>query len=131
MRAVEAELVAYLQSTRASTKLKRTRESSIESYFVRKVREAGGIARKLTRMKDWPDRIVVWPCYGLHLVELKRPKGGRYSEGQIQLHMKLKVMGVTVYKVNTREMADSYVRTYSDLRDWTPLIEKTKKLKRA
>lgn len=54
------------------------RESSVESYLVRRVHAMRGRTVKL-RMRGWPDRLVVLPHGVTAYIETKRPKGSKFE----------------------------------------------------
>lgn len=84
-------------------------ERTVEEYFRRKVREAGGVERKLPPVgqNHWPDRLASTPELGLFMVELKRPKGGRLSAGQKEKFAQLERAGTVVRLAWTKEMVDA------------------------
>lgn len=58
----------------------------------------------------WPDRNVYWPN-GIHdLVELKRPKGGRYEPLQLRTHATLRKLGHSVFVLLTKEDVYKYLK---------------------
>lgn len=86
-------------------------EASVESYLVERVREAGGFIRKLEARVNahWPDRLVLLPWIGPDLVELKRPRNGRLSDGQKELHTQLAAAGHKVWVLWTKADVDEYI----------------------
>lgn len=72
-------------------------EIQVETHLVNRVKELGGMTAKMTirGRAGWPDRLVALDGE-LILVELKRPRGGRLSAVQIELHKKLAATGVIV-----------------------------------
>lgn len=88
-------------------------ESTIESYLVKRVQAVGGEIRKLDARVNahWPDRLVVMPGF-LGLVELKRPKGGHLSGGQVELHYRIRAMGHLVWVLWTKEQVDDFMERY-------------------
>jgi hypothetical protein len=82
------------------------RESTIEKYLCKRVRERGGKTRKINGMGErfWPDRLVVDPELGMFLVELKRPVGGRLSAGQVERITEIRAAGGRVELLWTKEM---------------------------
>lgn len=92
------------------------RESSIERYFVKQVREHGGQSRKLRGQPNDPDRLVIWPAaFGpaaVHFVELKRP-GAKPRKGQRRELERLNSWGCTALYLDTRELIDVYVTAWS------------------
>lgn len=83
-------------------------EEHVEKYLVKRVEARGGRTKKIVAAGDnhWPDRLVADPELGLFLVELKRPKGGRLSEGQKVLIGALRDMGIRVEVLWTKEQVD-------------------------
>lgn len=83
-------------------------ESAVEQHFIRRVREHGGEQRKLNPhgQNHWPDRLASTPALGPFLCELKRPKGGRLSAGQVERIARLEAAGFKVYIAWTKEMVD-------------------------
>lgn len=85
-------------------------EASVESYLVDRVKDAGGVVRKLEASFNahWPDRLVILPGV-MALVELKRPRGGRLSEGQAELHRRIRDMGHPVWVLWSRAEVDEFM----------------------
>jgi hypothetical protein len=97
------------------------RESVVEAYFCRRVRELGGMTMK-TYARHWPDRFAFLPGGRILAVELKRPKGGALkrpkggalkrpkggvlAEGQKEILSRLAALGVEVHLVRNKEQAD-------------------------
>lgn len=82
------------------------RERDIEQYFIRRVREAGGLQRKFVSPghRGVPDRILVLSgriCF----VELKAP-GKDLRPDQVREHLKLKSAGANVWTASTKEAVD-------------------------
>lgn len=99
----------------------RPRERSIERYFVRKVKEAGGEVRKVKWIgrAHAPDRLVLWPgkdsihWSGYHpLVEVKRP-GEKPRPGQKREHARLAAAGFQVFTLSTTTEVDNFVFRYA------------------
>lgn len=86
------------------------RESTIEKYLCKRVRERGGKTRKINGLGErfWPDRLVVDPVLGMFLVELKRPKGGVVSEGQKSRIAEIRKAGGDVFLLYTEEAIDAF-----------------------
>lgn len=85
------------------------RESEIERYFVKRVKEAGGLQRKFVSPghRGVPDRIVVyWRC--VHFVELKAP-GKKLRPDQQREHTKLSEAGADVWALDTKESVDAFI----------------------
>lgn len=89
----------------------RPRESTIEDYFKRAVRESGGETRKVKwpGVDGAPDRMAGWQFRGRNaFVELKRP-GGVAEAHQLREHRKLRAMGFRVDVLDTKEAIDAWV----------------------
>lgn len=86
-------------------------ESAVETYFCEQVKRRGGMVKKIVAAGSnfWPDRLATVPGRGLFLVELKRPKGGRLSVGQKELHAQLRAAGTGVAVLWTKEMVDDFL----------------------
>lgn len=86
------------------------RESEIEAYFVRRVKEAGGLQRKFVSPghRGVPDRIVVY--FGdVYFVELKAP-GKTLRDDQKREHARLYLAGAEVWTLNDKEDVDDFIR---------------------
>jgi hypothetical protein len=61
-----------------------SKESEIERYLCEEVERRNGFTRKLqyVNRRGCPDRLVMLPGGAVHLIELKRPSGGRLSVHQ-------------------------------------------------
>lgn len=90
------------------------RESKLERYFVEQVEKHGGMAEKFTSpgRRFVPDRIVSWPWFKVHFVELKAPDG-KLSPGQKRDHERRYKSGQSVFVLWTKEHIDSYIRICS------------------
>lgn len=100
------------------------RESAVERYLVKRVKAAGGRCEKVTGVRNFPDRIVIWPGRirpperdgatgwqepaGVDFVETKAP-GKKPRAGQARCHRDLRRMGAYVRVVDTKGRVDSYV----------------------
>lgn len=84
-------------------------EEGVRQYFRQRVREHGGLTRKLNPhgQNHWPDELATTPELGLFMVELKRPKGGRLSAGQKEKFAQLERAGTVVRLAWTKEMVDA------------------------
>lgn len=86
-------------------------EYSVENFFVKQVETVlGGIALK----GDIPgrrfiDRIVILPYGVTAYVELKRPKGGRYSGHQKETLSRLEGWGHKVARLKTKQEVEEWV----------------------
>lgn len=83
-------------------------EKEVEKHFVKKVREAGGLALKFESptMNGVPDRIVL---YGgcAYFVELKAP-GEKPRPLQVRCHEKFARYGVPVYVIDNKKDAERF-----------------------
>jgi len=88
----------------------RVKESQIESYFVDRVRVAGGIQRKFVSpgRKGVPDRIVGFPVERFALVELKAT-GGKPRDDQVREHKRWRKLGFCVVVINSLQHVDSFI----------------------
>jgi hypothetical protein len=84
------------------------KEDSVEELLVRRVRALGGRCEKMAMKgrRGFPDRLVILPGGRIHLVETKRPVGGRLLPHQISLHAIYKALGATVAVVRNSEDID-------------------------
>lgn len=94
------------------------RESTVEQYLVRRVRELGGQVRKVVWVgrKNAPDRLVLLPgVYGFW-VELKNPRTIRtfpsnaHERAQVREHERMRALGQRVEVVGTHEQVDELLR---------------------
>lgn len=102
------------------------RESAIERYLVKRVKEAGGETRKVKWIgrRGAPDRIVMFPSFkdglwnhrysalGGIWVEVKRP-GGIIEPHQEREHTLMRHMGLSVITISSMEMVDKFVGVYT------------------
>jgi hypothetical protein len=82
------------------------REEHIERELVRRVAQLGGKCLKVTVIgrRGFADRLVILPGGRMHLVELKRPRGGRLSPHQ---HLwRREMMALSVAIVLVKDSAD-------------------------
>ena len=86
------------------------REKEVEQFFIRRVRETGGIQRKFTSPghAGVPDRICAFPVGRVALAELKRPSKGA-EEHQKREHDKWRAVGCTVWVLDTKEAVDIFI----------------------
>jgi hypothetical protein len=90
------------------------REREVEQYFIRRVREAGGLQRKFVSPghKGVPDRICILKSV-VHFVELKAP-GKPLRDDQAREHRKLRAAGITnVWLVDSKEGVDYFIERAS------------------
>ena len=85
-------------------------ESTVERYFVQRVRDCGGLAEKFTSpgRRHVPDRLVTLPNVPLHLVELKRP-GEKPRPGQVRDHARRAALGHRVYVIDSLGAVNKYI----------------------
>jgi len=88
---------------------KTIRESDVEKYFVKKIKKAGGITRKLKWIgrANAPDRIVF--LRGIHLVELKAPQKELRPEQKREQNELVKHSGESIYTLHTYNEVDWYI----------------------
>lgn len=86
-----------------------TLESTIESYFVKRIIELGGFSLKTDRVEGrrFLDRTAFLPGGRVIIAELKRPKYGRRAALQIARIEQLVAMGHEAYFLKTREEVDA------------------------
>jgi hypothetical protein len=80
------------------------RESTIEKYLVKRVKEAGGLSYKFKspNNKGVPDRIVIFQVDQVFFVELKA-KDGILSEAQKRRLREMRKQGCAVFVFNSVE----------------------------
>lgn len=84
----------------------------MERALVAAVSARGGLAIKLApTMRGLPDRLVLLPRGGMHLIELKAPCG-RPRESQRIVHRHLEAMGHQVTTIDTAEGARIWAQTH-------------------
>ena len=86
------------------------RESAIEAYLVRRVKQAGGRAYKFVSpgQRNVPDRIVMMPGAYSVFVELKAP-GKKPTLAQAREHGRLIRMGMRVLVIDSMEGVDQFM----------------------
>lgn len=86
------------------------RERDIEAYFVKRVKEAGGLQRKFVSpgVRGVPDRIVGFPIQRFAFVELKRPKKDAEPH-QAREHKRWRELGFVVFVLPTKEAVDVFI----------------------
>ena len=82
-------------------------EVSIEEYLDKRVKALGGVTRKLQYRgrQGAPDRLCILPDRVL-FIEVKRPKGGRFSEHQRKELSLLRSAGALAFTVKNRQEID-------------------------
>jgi len=87
-------------------------ESSLQAYFIKKVKEAGGKAYKVNceSERGFPD-LIVCTIFGLKLVEMKSEKG-RLSIHQKRLHDELDGHAISVSVLDSREAVGKWLLDY-------------------
>jgi hypothetical protein len=85
------------------------REREIEAYFIKRVREAGGLQRKFVSPghRGVPDRIVVY-CGEVSFVELKGSDGLLRAD-QSREHRRLRMQGARVSVLRSIEDIDYFI----------------------
>lgn len=86
------------------------RESEIETAFVRRVKQLGGMALKFVSpgRRGVPDRLVLWPGGRAEFVELKAP-GKKPTLQQMREHERLRRLGFEVSVVDSLTAANLWV----------------------
>ena len=94
-----------------------TLEHSVETYFVKRVEnDLGGMALKgAVPGRRFIDRIAILPGGVTVYVEVKRPKGGRYSAHQIETLRRLVEMGHHVETLHTKAQVDQWLSSLRHL----------------
>lgn len=94
-------------------KAKHTLESTVEKFFREEAVEYGCMEHKVMGVLSWPDRNLYWPVGVCDMVELKRPKGGRYEKGQKELHEVLRQHGFECVTLRTKAEVAAWFRKRS------------------
>lgn len=96
---------------RIHARIARMRESAIENYLVRKVKEHGGVAEKFKspQKKNVPDRVCSWPLQKVDFVELKAT-GESPTDAQSRDHKRRLILGHYVWVLDCKEDVDGYLR---------------------
>jgi len=84
-------------------------ESTVEAYFVNRIKDLGGETRKLQWIgrNHAPDRMVLGIGRAPALVELKAP-GKIPRPGQVREHERLRNGGFLVFVIDTHDKVDLY-----------------------
>ena len=88
------------------------RERDIEQYFIRRVREHGGLQYKFVSPghRGVPDRIVIFEGR-VFMVELKAP-GKTVRPEQEREHARLNRHGQATWVISTKEEVDYFLKRY-------------------
>lgn len=89
-------------------------ERDIEAYLVKRVKELGGLTRKVQwiGMRGAPDRLVIMRGRGVLWIEIKAPDrafkfpANSHERAQEREHERLRGMGQPVYVVDSKVMID-------------------------
>ena len=97
-------------------------EAQLENYLVKRVEERGGITAKMTIQgrRGWPDRLVILPGNAIALIELKKPKSGRWSTIQLAMFSRLGHLGVNLGRLNSTEQIDRFLTVLGNKRHLWP-----------
>ena len=87
-------------------------EKTIEAYFVKRIKEIGGVAEKFTspNKRAVPDRLVLLPSGVALFVELKAP-GTKPTPLQLSDHNKRRALGFRVEVIDSKEGVDKFMET--------------------
>ena len=87
------------------------RESRIEAYFVRRVKEAGGLERKFVSpgRRSVTDRICGFPAGRFAFVELKATDKEPRPD-QLREHARWRKLGFAVYVLDSFESVDDFIK---------------------
>jgi len=85
-----------------------SRESDVEKYLVKRVKQINGEIRKVKWIgrRDAPDRVVFFN--GVWFIELKRPNSTARSS-QIREHSRMRKHGAAVFVIDTIEKVDEFI----------------------
>ena len=89
--------------------LHQIRESAVEKHLLSECNKLRALCVKNQRIRGWVDRTCYWFDGVTDLIELKRPKGGRFEPLQLRTHEKLRQRGHNVFILNTVEQVDAYI----------------------
>jgi hypothetical protein len=82
------------------------KESTVEQYLKKRIRELGGVCVKLNSKKGISDRLVILPGNRIEFVELKTPIG-ELSEAQKLWNKRLESLGCVIKVINSKEGVDN------------------------
>jgi len=87
------------------------RERDIEAYFVKRVKETGGLERKFKSpaRRSVPDRICGYPGARFAFVELKATDEVPRDD-QAREHAKWRKLGFAVYVIDSKEGVDDFIK---------------------
>lgn len=86
----------------------RPRESKVEKRLTDGLRQMRVLHTK-PKSKDWPDQLMFWFNGIVDTAEVKKPKGGVFTVGQLRMHEKLRQRGHNVYLLFTEAEVDAYL----------------------
>lgn len=94
--------------------IKKPKESVIENYLKKRVKEEGGELRKVKWIahRGAPDRLMLMPGFATY-IELKRP-GEELEDHQRREHAKLKWAKIPVLTINSIRGVESALRGHYD-----------------
>jgi hypothetical protein len=86
-------------------------ESELEDWAREEISAAGGRLYKIRfrGRRGAPDDLAVWPRDVKDLIEFKRKKDGRVSQGQSLVHQELALLGCIVWLLDTRDLVWEYI----------------------
>lgn len=90
-------------------------EHIVENYLRERVKETGGVIRKVTfpGHRGAPDRLCGWEMTRRHSwIETKRPKG-KAEAHQLREHERLRAIGFEVDVIDTKEKVDAFIARMS------------------
>jgi hypothetical protein len=87
------------------------REKIVESYLVRRVKQAGGKCYKFVSPGNngVPDRIVLLPIGSVYFVETKAP-GEKPRPSQLVVHRDMKRLGFSVRVLDSKNAVDEFMK---------------------
>lgn len=90
-------------------------ERDVEAYLVKRVKEIGGVAMKLTSpsRRSVPDRLVLLPEGEVHFIELKAP-GKTPTDAQYREHVRLRELGMSVFVIDSKPGVDTFIGDRND-----------------